>query len=70
MLETAGSGQTSSAIMLWVKTRVYVCSGRGDVGSNVCHPSLKACYLMQFTIPHKTLVTLWDVKGDIPQNAS
>ena len=27
-VETAGSGQTSSAIMLWVKTHVYVCSGR------------------------------------------
>ena len=27
-METAGSEQTSSAIMLWAKTRVYVCSGR------------------------------------------
>ena len=31
-VETAGSEQTSSAIsiMLWAKTRVYVCSGRAD----------------------------------------
>ena len=27
-VETAGSEQTSSVIMLWAKTRVYVCSGR------------------------------------------
>ena len=27
-VETAGSEQTSSIFMLWVKTRVYICSGR------------------------------------------
>jgi len=27
-VETAGNEQTSSVIMLWAKTRVYICSGR------------------------------------------
>ena len=34
-METAGSEQTSSAIMLWAITRVYVCSGRA--GGNERH---------------------------------
>ena len=34
-VELAGSEQTSSAIMLWAKKRVYVCSGRA--GGNERH---------------------------------
>ena len=41
-VETAGSEQTSSAIMLWAKTRVYVCSGRA--GGNERHLLFYARY--------------------------
>ena len=38
-METAGSEQTSSAIMLWAKTRVYVYVVGGRVGMNdTCYP--------------------------------
>ena len=39
-METAGSEQTSSAIMLWAKTRVYVCAyvdqGEDMICGNTC----------------------------------
>ena len=50
-VETAGSEQTSSAIMLWAKTRVYVCSGRA--GGNERHLLFYARY--EETWPHPTL---------------
>ena len=53
-VETTGSEQTSSAIMLWAKTRVYVCSGRA-VG-NERHLLFYARY--EETWPHPTPILL------------
>ena len=50
-VETAGSEQTSSAIMLWAKTRVYVCSGRA--GGNERHLLFYARYEATWH-PHPT----------------
>ena len=49
-METAGSEQTSSAIMLWAKTRVYVCSGRA--GGNERHLLFYARYEKTWSQPH------------------
>ena len=49
-VETAASEQTSSAIMLWAKTRVYVCSGRA--GGNERHLLFYA--RSEKTWPHPT----------------
>ena len=61
-METADSEQTSSAIMLWVKTRVYVCSGRA--GGNERHLLFYARYeeplrystILYFTLLYSTLL--------------
>ena len=49
-VETAGSEQTSSVIMLWAKTRVYVCSGRA--GGNERHLLFFVRYVETCPQPH------------------
>ena len=49
-VETAGSEQTSPAIMLWAKRRVYVCSGRA--GGNERHLWFFVRYVEPWHPPH------------------